>query len=61
MLTPFYDPKKTYEENFEQGPFGAFAPTFVSEVGAPTTEGVGADSLLEQGESLLKYDFLGFK
>ena len=61
MLIPFYDPEKTYEENFEQGPFGAFAPTFVSEVGAPTTEGVGADSLLEQGESLLKYDFLGFK
>src|SRR3989338_1763498 len=61
MLTPFYDPKKNYEEKFEQGPFGAFAPTFVSEVGAPTTEGVGADSLLEQGESLLKYDFLGFK
>lgn len=21
---PFYDPKKTYEENFQQGPFGAF-------------------------------------
>ncbi len=25
MLTPFYDPNKTYEENFEKGPFGAFA------------------------------------
>lgn len=24
-LTPFYDPEKTYEENYEQGPFGAFA------------------------------------
>ncbi|MEX2028937.1 MAG: hypothetical protein WD963_00440 [Candidatus Paceibacterota bacterium] len=22
---PFYDPEKTYEENFDQGPFGAFA------------------------------------
>lgn len=22
---PFYDPEKTYEENFEKGPFGAFA------------------------------------
>lgn len=25
LLKPFYDPEKTYEENFEQGPFGAFA------------------------------------
>ncbi len=25
LLTPFYDPEKSYEENFEQGPFGAFA------------------------------------
>ena len=25
MLTPFYDPNKSYEENFKQGPFGAFA------------------------------------
>jgi len=23
--TPFYDPAKTYEENYEEGPFGAFA------------------------------------
>ncbi len=25
LLTPFYDPQKTYEENYDQGPFGAFA------------------------------------
>lgn len=25
MQTPFYDPKKTYQENYDQGPFGAFA------------------------------------
>lgn len=25
LQTPFYNPEKTYEENFEQGPFGAFA------------------------------------
>ena len=24
-MTPFYDPEKSYEENFEKGPFGAFA------------------------------------
>ena len=23
-LTPFYDPKKTYQENFDEGPFGVF-------------------------------------
>lgn len=22
---PFYDPEKSYEENFEKGPFGAFS------------------------------------
>lgn len=25
MLAPFYDPEKSYEENFQQGPFGAFS------------------------------------
>lgn len=25
MNTPFYDPQKSYEENFKEGPFGAFA------------------------------------
>ena len=25
MLQPFYDPEKTYEENFKEGPYGAFA------------------------------------
>ena len=25
MFTPFYDPEKSYEENYAEGPFGAFA------------------------------------
>src|SRR5579885_1667132 len=25
LHTPFYDPNKSYEENFEKGPFGSFA------------------------------------
>lgn len=29
--TPFYDPKKSYEENYEQGPFGEFAEVLKSE------------------------------
>src|SRR3989338_6061330 len=45
MLTPFYDPNKSYEENFEQCPFGAFAD----------------GEVVEQGESSLKFYFMGFK
>lgn len=56
MLTPFYDPEKSYEENFKEGPFGIFAPTFAdSEVGVPIQSGVGTDSIEP------KFDFLGFK
>jgi dihydroorotate dehydrogenase (NAD+) catalytic subunit len=55
MLTPFYDPEKSYEENFDQGPFGAFAPTFVdNEVGVPSPAGVGTDSDP-------KFEFFGLK
>ncbi|MFH1201258.1 MAG: dihydroorotate oxidase [bacterium] len=46
LLTPFYDPKKTYEENYKNGPFGAFA----------SSKSGGVASALEP-----KYDFLGFK
>ncbi|MEK7128409.1 MAG: tRNA-dihydrouridine synthase [Patescibacteria group bacterium] len=56
LQIPFYDPQKSYEENFKDGPFGAFAPTFAGgEVGVPTQQGVGTDS------NQLQYDFLGFK
>ena len=47
MLTPFYDPEKSYEENFEQGPFGAFA------------DGEVARGILDIEGS--QFDFLGFK
>src|SRR3989338_7435314 len=46
MLIPFYDPEKSYEENFKDGPFGAFADgEFFSTKGAPASG----------------WDFLGFK
>ncbi|OGI65006.1 hypothetical protein A3A95_02555 [Candidatus Nomurabacteria bacterium RIFCSPLOWO2_01_FULL_39_18] len=45
LLTPFYDPGKSYEENFEQGPFGAFA------------DGIQIPRV-PLGK---RYDFLGFK
>ena len=32
MLTPSYDPEKTYEENFKEGPFGVFADGKISRV-----------------------------
>lgn len=36
---PFYDPEKTYEENFDKGPFGAFADKEVYEnKGKPSYE-----------------------
>ncbi len=34
---PFFDPEKTYEENFEQGPFGDFADgKVIEQTGMPT-------------------------
>ena len=50
LTTPFYDPEKSYEENFEKGPFGAFAQ------GSDAPKGV----FLNKKESP-KYNFLGFK
>jgi len=41
-MHPFYDPKKSYEENFEQGPFGAFADGEVfADSGNPSREFLG--------------------
>ena len=42
LQTPFYDPEKSYEENFKQGPFGAFADGAIfNEVTEPTHEFLG--------------------
>lgn len=48
LQTPFYDPNKSYEENFTEGPFGAFAD---GEVINP------ARVVLAENQ----YDFLGIK
>ena len=45
LYIPFYDPGKSYEENFKEGPFGIFAD----------------GKMFRQEESLPKYDFLGVK
>ena len=42
LSTPFYDPGKTYEENYDEGPFGAFADGKVYEdTGEPKYEYFG--------------------
>ena len=42
LHTPFYDPNKTYEENYNQGPFGTFADGKVFEnQGEPKFEAYG--------------------
>jgi len=42
LYTPFYDPEKSYEENYAEGPFGAFADGKVFEQeGEPTYDFMG--------------------
>ena len=47
LQAPFYDPEKSYEENFKNGPFGNFANGKVSKV--------------PFGSKSSKYNFFGFK
>lgn len=47
---PYYDPKKTYEENFDDGPFGAFADKEIyKEKGEPQYEFLGQKVYLPFG------------
>jgi dihydroorotate dehydrogenase len=41
LHTPFFDPKKTYKQNWEEGPFGDFADGVVLEEGEPKFEFLG--------------------
>jgi dihydroorotate dehydrogenase (NAD+) catalytic subunit len=48
--TPFYDPTKTYEENYEKGPFGAFADGKVfKQTGEPKYDFLGQKVYLPFG------------
>jgi dihydroorotate dehydrogenase len=50
--TPFYDPKKTYEENFKQGPFGALSNNEqITKTGLPTHNFLGQKIYLPFGIS----------
>ncbi len=51
LYTPFFDPEKSYEENYEKGPFGAFAD------GEVLAEGAVGDRNTESP----KFDFFGHK
>lgn len=46
MHTPFYDPEKTYEDNYQQGPFGAFAQNESNKNLASKRDGEPADKFL---------------
>ena len=47
---PFYDPKKTYEENYNNGPFGEFADGKIyKETGNPTYDFLGQKVYLPFG------------
>lgn len=55
LHTPFYDPEKSYENNFQKGPFGAFSdPRYATGYGE-------ASGKVIENKSEPKYDFLGFK
>src|SRR3989344_7460081 len=42
LQTPFYDPNKSYEDNYDQGPFGAFGDGQVSpQTGEPIEDFLG--------------------
>ena len=50
LQTPFYDPSKTYEENYEGGPFGAFADEQVfKQAGKPQYNYLGQKVFLPFG------------
>jgi hypothetical protein len=60
LHTPFYDPNKSYEENYREGPFGAFAHPQTPK----RSDGGQADNgstAVEPRGAIPKYDFLGFK
>lgn len=51
LHTPFYDPTKSYEENYEQGPYGAFAASNAAD----------ADGKKYEQASEPTFDYLGHK
>lgn len=50
MQTPFYDPTKTYEENYNDGPFGAFTnKKIIKQAGEPACDFLGQKIYLPFG------------
>lgn len=49
LHTPFYDPKKSYDENYEKGPFGAFKKEKFTDQGEPQYDFLGQKIYLPFG------------
>jgi len=49
LKTPFYDPHKSYDDNYAQGPFGAFLDPRIEEVGEPKYDFLGQKVYLPFG------------
>ena len=55
-FAPFYDVNRTYEDNYLQGPFGAFAEVLKSDADADASEQSAQSQPFDQAE-----EFLGFR
>ena len=55
-FAPFYDVNRTYEDNYLQGPFGAFAEVLKSDADADASEQSTQSQPFDQAE-----EFLGFR
>ena len=55
-FAPFYDVNRTYEDNYLQGPFGAFAEVLKSDSAADASEQSTQSQPFDQAE-----EFLGFR
>ena len=55
-FAPFYDVNRTYEDNYLQGPFGAFAEALKNDSAADASEQSAQSQPFDQAE-----EFLGFR
>ncbi len=62
LKTPFYDPSKTYDENYDKGPFGAFAEgPERSRTSIPLSTTLSVNRMGRRTDGKPQHDFLGQK